>query len=233
MSAHAKISATTGLQRQNLFLTLFETDELFEKVINSKSNQIHFAASSLRSASDIYKKGGHVTMIYRDQVYALKFDDKRVISDEKILLPNFHDSEPLKDTDQGAIFRAYGHIHGKGKYVRTLPAQNLGKKVYRDKLEMGIRNFVKALFAKELNLDPSLFAGYKEIISFIDDFCAMKGKKDYRLTPNYIATLKRRCATRVMLLKTPELEEFVEYIKKKFSNFDENGFYKGVSFKRG
>jgi hypothetical protein len=42
---------------------------------------IEYIQSSLRSALSISKKGGHVTMTYRDQKFSFRFDNKRIIID--------------------------------------------------------------------------------------------------------------------------------------------------------
>jgi hypothetical protein len=43
---------------------------------------IDFVTSSLRSATDIYKKGGHVTMEYRDQDNRVMYGNTRKVTGE-------------------------------------------------------------------------------------------------------------------------------------------------------
>jgi len=40
-----------------------------------------FTQSSLRGANEIYKKGGHVTMTFKEQIFRLMFDNRRQIVD--------------------------------------------------------------------------------------------------------------------------------------------------------
>jgi hypothetical protein len=49
------------------------------EVLKSNEKTLEFVQSRLRSASDIYKKGGHVTMLYRDQVFRMHFDNRRLL----------------------------------------------------------------------------------------------------------------------------------------------------------
>ena len=49
------------------------------------SKTIEFPHTTLRSALDIYKKGGHVTKVFRDQKYRLIHDGRR----EMIVPPEY------------------------------------------------------------------------------------------------------------------------------------------------
>jgi hypothetical protein len=57
--------------------------QVFSDTLQSetKSIAIEFILSRLRSATDIFKKGGHVTMVYRDrdQQFRMPFYNKRVL----------------------------------------------------------------------------------------------------------------------------------------------------------
>jgi hypothetical protein len=44
---------------------------------------INFASRSLRSAIEIYKKGGHVSMSYRDQDFRVYYNNNRIIIDDE------------------------------------------------------------------------------------------------------------------------------------------------------
>lgn len=192
---------------------------LIEK-IKSSDKTINFISSTLRSASTIWKKGGHVTMVHADRSFTLHYDNKRqLVADAGSTLL---DSVPLKNVESGRILREISRYSSKSNYQQSLPPSGL-RKTYKNNLELGIRNFLKALFRSELNLDSSYFKSYKEIILFIHGY---KCETKYKLTPNQLAALKRRSGSRVLLSKTPELDSFVSYVKETFPCFDENEFYK-------
>lgn len=54
---------------------------LFIETLQRETKQLEFIQSSLRSASDLYKRGGHVTMVYSDRMFSLVYDNKRIIVD--------------------------------------------------------------------------------------------------------------------------------------------------------
>lgn len=49
-------------------------------LIKSEHKTMEFTQSRLRSAADIYNKGGQVTMQYRDQIFRMHFDNRRVLN---------------------------------------------------------------------------------------------------------------------------------------------------------
>jgi len=59
---------------------------------NNEKRSFEFIQSSLSSASDIYKKGGHVLQVFKDRRFSLDYDNKRRITEDKF--PNFKDSLP-------------------------------------------------------------------------------------------------------------------------------------------
>ena len=79
MGIDSKIVAATGFQRSG-----FEKDELiplFKNILKSKDKFFEYTRKSLRSAKDIFNKGGHVTTILKDQVFRLYHDNRRSIVD--------------------------------------------------------------------------------------------------------------------------------------------------------
>lgn len=86
---------------------------MFRETLNTEIKTIEFIQSRLRSATDVYKQGGHVTKIYRDQQFRMHFDNKRVL----IPLNNnigLMDSKPLNTVKHGENLR----------YISKLPKQN-------------------------------------------------------------------------------------------------------------
>jgi len=81
------IMAATGFQTRNVekkFLI-----EEFSKIIknDSECKMFDYIQTGLRSANDIYKKGGHLIATYKDRVFNLDYDNKRCIvyNDSSIL----------------------------------------------------------------------------------------------------------------------------------------------------
>lgn len=83
------ISAATGFQTRGLSKE-FLWDE-FERQIVGGCGSFEYIQSGLRSASDIYRKGGHMAMVYKDRNYSLRYDDKRSILKTDV---SFLDSKP-------------------------------------------------------------------------------------------------------------------------------------------
>jgi len=65
-----KIIATTGFKH---IYSRSEMLQLFTDTLKTVTKTIELRMSRLRSASEIFKKGGHVTMEYRDQQFRLHF----------------------------------------------------------------------------------------------------------------------------------------------------------------
>lgn len=196
-----------------------ELGEYLSDALDSPTKKFTFINKNLRSASDIFKKGGHVTAVFKDQSFSLLYDNKREIKDEIVLTPSLKDSVPITNATQALIFRTLSQTAGKNSYHKTLPRGSVKK--YKNTLEIGVRNFIKGLFSNQFNLNPETFKNYNEIISFINSF---KGSSKYRLTANNIATLKRRRDSIKKVPRTKELELFCEYVKTKFPDFDVNRF---------
>lgn len=222
-SLNAKISAASGLQMKSLKKSLTETNDYFKMILNNPEKTIHYLSFSLRSASEIYKNGGHVSDIYKDQSYSMYYDNKRRMCDELFSKPEFHDSLPLTNINEAKVYRLYSKHGSKSSYERTLPQQS--SKRYKSYLELGVRNFVKALYKNDLKLTSSVFKNYDDLISFIEAFNIHD--KKYSINANTLSHLKRRQNTRVSVPKTSETIDFVAHIKTIFPMFDEKGFYNG------
>jgi hypothetical protein len=81
--------------------------EVFTKTLKSESKTIEYIQTRLRSASDIYKKGGHITMVYKDQLFRMHYDNRRLL-----VLPKNNSSNPsllvsnsLQNISQGPNLR--------------------------------------------------------------------------------------------------------------------------------
>lgn len=79
LGLESKIKATTGFQTRGY--TQEELIVTLTKTLQSENKELEYVQNSLRSAYDIYKDGGHVTMVYSDKIFRLLYDNKRIIVD--------------------------------------------------------------------------------------------------------------------------------------------------------
>lgn len=71
------IKATTGFQSRGY--SNEELEKILLDTLNTDEKELEFIQTSLRSALDLYKDGGHVTMIQKDQTFRLHYDNRRLI----------------------------------------------------------------------------------------------------------------------------------------------------------
>jgi len=222
-SKESGIKATTGFQARGF--TSEELESLFLETMKSPDKEIEYIQTSLRSALDLYRSGGHVTMVYKDQIFRLHYDNRR-----EILEPNgldeseidtsstLFDSKPVVDTLQCASMRSLSKIHKEKVYNRQSSVKS--SNTYNDKLDLAVRNFVKGLLATppKYNLSRDGMT-YLEIIEFINRY------KKTKMTVYSISKLKNRKQVFKVVPRTPETLAFVCYIKEKYPAFDESNFF--------
>jgi hypothetical protein len=107
-SKEANLKAATGLQTK--FIENDDLEKLLIEGFNSQDKFIEFIQHSLRSASDIYKKGGHVVDKFRDQVFRLQYDNRRFIIDNPAEIEynpadNMYYSKPANDVSEILLMR--------------------------------------------------------------------------------------------------------------------------------
>lgn len=213
LSVDSKILAATGFQRSNLTL-----EEIYEMFLNKiKGNkEINFIQKQLRSGKDIFKKGGNVTDILSDRTFRLFYDNKRFIIEDinKTLL----ESKPLNTVQEGDLLRYISKLPKTSFYAKNMSVSK--SLVYKNKLDVAIRNFIKALFKNELNLNSNAFECYGDIIKYLKDF-----DKEFSITENSISQLKRR-GDFIKVPRTNDTELFAEYVKFKFEFFNDKDFFK-------
>lgn len=198
--------ATTGFQRGG-----YPKDELvmlFKNTLKNDNKLIEFTRRSLRSAKDIFKKGGHVTSELRDQVFRLLYDNRRLIiegefgdvtpvtpvtpvnTQNPIDLSNcLLDSKPLKNTDQCRTFRFLSNYPKVVPFNKT--NRNKTNTKYKTGLEVAVRNFIKAYYSnnEKFGLLGVEFKYAKDLIAFISGDESTKGIKVSRYS---ISKLKNR-----------------------------------------
>lgn len=222
LSVDAKIKATTGFQARDYSMQEMET--LFVDTLASEDKSLEYIQKSLRSAKDIYKKGGHVTALYKDQIFRLHYDNRRIIQIPEDLevfdvTKNLLDSMPVKTKEVAGNLRSIGKMHKTVMYNKL--TTRLKGNEYKDYTDLAIRNFIKIIVndSKLFNLDGGLNT-YAEIIDFIQGY-----KKNARVSKHSISKLKNRKFILKTVPRTEETLKFVEYVKSKFKSFDSEVFF--------
>lgn len=215
----SNIQAATGFQTGG-----YSHDYLVEKFIEAMEGdkQFEFIQKSLREGNEMYKKGGQVTMIYKERDFNLRYDNRRLIienKDQKLL-----DSAPLPDIKEGRVLRELGKITNEKVFNKMMTKR--GGKTYKTVLDSAVRTFIKGLLAEDplfgLENYKKDFKSYNDIVLFIKG-C---GVKDTRLTKSSISNLKHRKLKIKLVDRTEEIEEFVSNVKNKLPLFKEKDFYK-------
>jgi hypothetical protein len=216
----SNIKATTGFQSRNYSLNELETQ--FREVLGRDDKTMEFAQTSFRSALDIYKGGGHVTKVYKDQVFRLMFDNRRIIQDSglgkidasKVLL----DSKPVPDAETSRSLRAMSKMYKQRTYNKESSIRSGNK--YKDYTELAVRNFIKGLLSKPVmyNLEGTLNS-YTEIIEFIKEY-----DNNIKVSKQSISNLKNRKMIFKSVPRTKDTLRFVEYVKSKIERFDDRNF---------
>jgi hypothetical protein len=224
----SKIKATVGFQGRG-----YSHDEIvsfYTKALSSEEKEFEYTQSSLRSAKDIFKQGGHVTEKLKDQIVRVLYDNRREIIESEnfegfdlsnILL----DSKPVKDKDVSLHFRFVSKFCQKKSYLKSVNLTKSFKTRYKSYLEIAIRNFIKGYLAKEpyFGLRGSEFLTYGEIIHFIYGFDQAKSIK---LTRSSISHLKQRKLILRPVPKTLENLKFTEYLMSNLPHFNKVSFLK-------
>lgn len=223
----SKIIATTGLQHRAFqgrldmlagFLATFKTD----------IKTVEFVQSRLRSASEIYKRGGHVTMVRRDQLFRMHFDNRRVLEWETTIPTQIEclvDSKPLRDIKHGQNLRAISKI-SKNKLFGKYTSGGTNERKYSRVEDVAVRNFLKGLLSTPplFNLNRDNFYGYPSIVEYIKTY-----DSSIKLTCPALAVIQYRVNVDKLkwlpMERTPESDKFIQYVQLKFKAFDVEGFY--------
>lgn len=218
------IMATTGFQTRNLekkFLI-----EEFSNIItnNYECKAIDYIQTGLRSASDIYKKGGHVLMTFKDRSFNLDFDNKRCIDSKEDV--SMSDSEPWKNIKPFVRIRELYNNTTKPVYTKCFIGNQ--SKSYKSYIETSVRGFVKACLSMDRRYGIPLgrFTSYKSIIDFVYVY---EPAREVKLSLTSLSRLKNRITIPRSVPRTSENEGFVEYVKLNIKDFDSELFFKELS----
>lgn len=220
LSVDMKIKAITGLQTRDLDLA--ETWGLMSD--SGLGKTVGFASTSLRSAIDLYKKGGHVTMDYRDRDFRILYNNNRIVvenSIEKGLLM----TKPVQSVEESLTQRLFSRLTRSSLYQRNTSLKSINK--YKSNLEIGIRAFLKDVLNERNGVQMSLFNGYKGLIDFVHKFVYDSGRTLNRaLDSSYVSQVKFRSLNKIqkprMVPRLPSIIQFFDYVKDSFKDYDVN-----------
>ena len=220
------ITAATGFQSK--FLNKSFLLEEWSRIMDDNNNEkrsFEFIQSSLRSASDIYKKGGHVLQVFKDRRFSLDYDNKRRITEDKF--PNFKDSLPWK------CIQHYGKVRVLEDTIKTPVFTGYStqpSKSYRSYIETSVRAFIRACVSdieiKRYGIPKDMFKSYKSIIEFIHGYGPAK---EVRITLSSISHLKSRNSISRAVPRNKENEGFIEYVQNKIVTFNSDLFFRELS----
>lgn len=230
LGVESGIVATTGFQHR-VYAGKEEFLKGFLGVLKSDTKTLEFSQSRLRSASEIYKKGGHVTMIHRDQIFRMHFDNKRVLEWECTIpstIEHLIDSKPLTSVSQGKNLRFLSRMSKNKLYAKfTNDVKNKKNISCKNKEKEGlIRSFVKGLLSTppKYNLNRIELTNYTEIIEFLRLY-----DPSIKLSENTLAVIKSRVNNQKIqwtpVKETEKSREFVSFVQRKFKEFNVSEFY--------
>lgn len=180
LGLNSSLKAATGYQVK-VTVTAAELLDKIASGFSSPGKEIGYVQSSLRSGIDVYKRGGHVTSVYRDQVFRLQYDNRRrlsvpenhptkeiLVGGEVVKILDMNDSillsEPLKDRDDCKILRFISkQAKGGGNYSAST-TRSKGT-VYKKLIDLGVRQFIRGVYGGTLGIDRGDFPLYKDFLS--------------------------------------------------------------------
>jgi hypothetical protein len=187
--------------------------------------KIEYLQKSLRGGNEIYKRGGHVTMVYKERKFQLKYDNRRKIIEPETRNGDVFllDTEPLKDIAEGSNLRGLSTLFTKTVFNKN-SSKSLSKSC-KTVLDSAVRTFLKDIVSEEsiygLKGHKSLFPTYNDIIKYVKEF-----NPSVSVSKHSLSMMKGRKIIRKCVDKTPETLEFVKYVKIKFPCFKEDLFFK-------
>lgn len=224
------IKATTGFQSSEY--SNGEIVTIFKEVLRTREKEFEYTQARARSAKDVFTKGGHVTILHRDQKVRLLYDNRRSIIEPKGFVGydmsnRLLDSVPFKDGVTCYQRRFLSRFAFKTPYLKASPISIASKSQYRSYFEIAARNLVKGYLAPQpcFKLRGDEFASYKTLSDFIYAFEQPKSER-ISYSKQAISNIKHR---RIILRPVPKTREnlaFARYIQTKLPHFDIDSFLK-------
>lgn len=222
----SKIIATTGFQH-GVYGNKTELLGGLIATVKSENKTLEFIQRRLRSATDIYKKGGNVTMHSRDQLFRMHFDNRRVLEWETTIpatIEGLSDSKPLTNVNQGKNLRFIAKLSKNKQYGKYTGVAKIVSK-YNNRDEIAVRNFLKGLLSTppKFNLNREEFKTYQSIVDFIKEY-----NPKIIVTRDSLGSLNNRVKNLKCLPvnRSETSEAFISYVKEKFKDFDEESFFR-------
>ena len=189
---------------------------------------MEYVQSRLRSASDIYKQGGHVTPVYRDQLFRMHYDNRRLIvePEKPADFDNFNncllDSKPVRNVNEALNLRFISKISKAGLYSKQTRGGGVSN-TYKTYEDLAVRNFLKGLLADppKFNLNRDDLNSQKKILEFLESY-----HPSIKYTLSGLSNLRNRPIKWKSVPQTPQTDAFINYVKAKFKEFDVTAFYR-------
>ena len=196
---------------------------VLESVMKTEEKVIEYTMSSLRSASEVYKQGGNVTMKHRDQLFRLHYDNRRVLDWETTIPPGVEmliDSQPIEGVKVGKSLRFISSLSKKNQFMRYNVSKVQSK--YKDEGEIAIRKFIKAVVSTppQFNIPPASFSSNRSLLAFVKEY-----NPAYKVSLEVISRYKRRGVKLGKIKRTKDALKFTSYVKSVIPSFNESQFY--------
>ena len=249
----SNIKATTGFQNRNYSHS--ELVELFSNIMNSDERTLEYIQSSLRSALSISKNGGHVTMIYKDQKFSLKYDNRRLIID------NFRVINPYSSIDEElTIEKHFKSIDDNFVHIKTTQT-DLPNKFFFDSMPVKDSSMCRNLRLisstprlteynqKTSSIVKNTYRNYKDLgirnlikgiisnppiypyitseLNTYDSIIDFIHNFDpkFKVSKTSLSNLKNRKMIFKQVPRTIDTLKFCDYVKTHFPQFDESKFF--------
>jgi hypothetical protein len=243
------IIATTGFQRKGM--SKKELFELFEKTMENSEKVIEYTQTSLRSATDISKKVGHVVQTYRDSSFTMKYDNRRIIVDniftnlnnstkkeeevELLLTPLYKesplqedsillDSKPFTRKEECANLRYMSKRNRVKEYnsITSLPLQKVSITSGKNYKSLAIRQFIKLLYSDNETY-MNLRSSFKNYNELVNFIKSYDNS--IKITKQSISNLLNRKVIHKQILKNEDTLSFISYVKTRFPDFKDDQFF--------
>ena len=227
LGLESRIIATTGIQHK-AFQDKDDMLKWFIETMKSSNRTLEFVQGRLRSATDIYKRGGHVTMLKRDQLFRMHYDNRRQLEWETTIPQSIEvlvDSKPLETILQGRNLRFIARLCKQPQYGKYIGGSKKLRE-YRGKEELVVRNFLKCLLSTPplYNLTRNELNTYPLIIDYLKMY-----NPSLKVSENSLALISYKVRHNKLkwrpLQPTAESEKFINFLLVKFKDLDVEGFY--------
>jgi hypothetical protein len=216
--AGSGLRAATGLQTQGLDFQ--EVEALIKEGLSSETKTVSYVSTSLRSIKEIVQKGGHVTMVYRDQDFRLHYNNNREIIGLDATT-GFMNTKPWLTIEEALSARLKANLIKGSLYQRNTSLKSTSK--YKSFLELGIRHFIKYIFVKGY-FEAVFNSSYQNLLDFIKVFMFESGLEfKSMITIAYISEIRIKMMGKVLapnrFILSKENRLFYDYVVKTLGDY--------------